>query len=259
MSNMPRIQAHRGYSGRFPENTLLAFEQAIQAGAEQIELDIRAAKDGTVFVIHDATVDRTTNGTGAVADLTAEEVRALDAGAWFAPEFAGERVPLFTEVLDALKGRVRINIEIKVDGAPLSLVRHAIEQAIEALRSRSMLDQAFFSSFSLDALYWAKRTRPEVGIALLDWDLETHLDRQESVLALKGQGWLPHPKLATPERVRQAKARGLFTISGGGNDPQTRAVSVQRLVEAGVDWISTNFPAEVREVLEQLQAGPAGP
>lgn len=251
MANAVGIQAHRGYSGRYPENTLLAFEKGIEAGAHQIELDIRAAKDGTVFVLHDATVDRTTNGSGRLHELTVDEVRALDAGSWFDPAFAGEQVPLFTEVLNALRGRVRLNIEIKVGGAPLKLVQHTVEQAVRELTSRDMLDQAFFSSFSLDAIYWAKRLNPAVQIALLDWDRETHLDRQQSVLALGGEGWLPHPVLAIPERVHQAHERGLFTVSGGGNDPDTRRESVLRLANAGIDYISTNFPLEVRQVLEE--------
>lgn len=244
-----RVQAHRGYSAKYPENTLLAFEKAIEAGADQIELDTRASKDGTVFVLHDATVDRTTNGTGRLKDLTADEVRALDAGTWFSPEFEGERVPTFAEALDLIGGRARINIEIKFGGCPNELVQRAISGAIDELRARSMLDQAFFSSFSTDAIYWAKRVNPDVSIALLDWDRETHLDRQLVVLALEGQGWLAHPTMATPERVAQAHDRGLFVICGGGNDPATRLDSVRRLQEIGVDYISTNYPLEVIETL----------
>lgn len=251
----PLVQAHRGYSGRYPENTLLAFEKAVEAGVHQIELDIRAAKDGTVFVLHDAKVDRTTDGIGSLHELTAQEVKALDAGAWYAPQFRGERIPTLAETLDALKDRVRINIEVKVDRAPMEVARTAIERALEEVNARAMFDQVVFSSFSLDALYWVKRLHPQASIALLDWDRETHLDRQLTVLALKGQGWLAHPAMLSPERVKQAHERGLFIISGGGNDEATRKESVQRLCELGVDYISTNFPAEVVKTLKVIDAG----
>ncbi|MGI6566523.1 MAG: glycerophosphodiester phosphodiesterase family protein [Limnochordia bacterium] len=79
------IEGHRGYKGRFPENTLLSFDEAIKAGAGQLEFDIRAAGDGTVFVFHDANVDRTTNGSGPLSSLTYDEVKELDAGSWFGP------------------------------------------------------------------------------------------------------------------------------------------------------------------------------
>src|SRR5690606_8687478 len=109
--------------------------------------------------------------------------------------------------------------------------------------------------FSIDALYWVRRVHPEACIALLDWDRETHLDRQLVVVALGGKGWLAHPAMLSPERVRQAHARGLFVISGGGNDDATRRESVQRLCELGVDYISTNYPAEVRATLDLIGAG----
>lgn len=249
-----QVQAHRGYSGRYPENTLLAFEKAIEAGARQIELDIRPAKDGTVFVLHDATVDRTTDGSGPLHALSADEVRALDAGAWFDPKFRGERVPTLAEALDQLKGRVRVNIEVKVAHTPLPLVQQAIDTALDTVAERGMFGEVVFSSFSLDALYWVKRLHPRAEVALLDWDRETYLDRQRSVVALGGGGWFPHPTLATPERVRTAHERGLFVVSGGGNDPKTRLESVRRLCEAGVDYISTNFPAEVAETLRAIAA-----
>src|SRR5919112_1912922 len=104
--------AHRGYSAVAPENTLPAFAAAGPAGATLVEFDVRTTADGVPVVIHDRTVDRTTNGTGAVWELTADEVRALDAGSWFSPAYAGVRVPLLTEVLDMLAG-ARLLLEIK--------------------------------------------------------------------------------------------------------------------------------------------------
>ncbi len=106
------VSGHRGASAELPENTLAAFRRAIAHGAEGIELDVALTADGVAVVLHDSTVDRTTDGTGAVAELTLAEVRALDAG-------AGERVPTLDEVLSLAEGRAEVNIEIKAaDAAP---------------------------------------------------------------------------------------------------------------------------------------------
>ena len=106
--------AHRGASGEYPENTLLAFEEAIKQGANLLEIDVRACKTGELVVIHDATVDRTTNGRGIVADLTLEELKNLDAG-------QGQQISTLGEALDILDKRIAINIEIKGKGVAKSL------------------------------------------------------------------------------------------------------------------------------------------
>ena len=111
---VPAIEAHRGNSAEAPENTLAAFGSAIRLGAPWIELDIHPSKDGVLVVIHDGTVNRTTGGRGEVGALTLEELRRLDAGSWFAPAFAGQRIPTLEEVFElAAPAGTRLNIEIK--------------------------------------------------------------------------------------------------------------------------------------------------
>jgi len=105
--------AHRGGAAYAPENTMAAFMNGFELKADFIELDVAMTKDGVLIVIHDDTVDRTTNGTGKVVDLTYDYIRTLDAGSWFSPEFAGEHVPTLGEVLDAFRGKIGILIEIK--------------------------------------------------------------------------------------------------------------------------------------------------
>ncbi len=107
------VVAHRGSVHLAPENTLAAIEKAIELGADLIEIDVRQTRDGRLVLMHDATVDRTTNGTGRVADLTLAELKRLDAGSWFAPEFAGERVPTLAEALQAMQGRALPDLDIK--------------------------------------------------------------------------------------------------------------------------------------------------
>ena len=111
-----RIIAHRGSSADRPENTRAAYERAIQAGATAIETDVTVSRDGRLVVMHDGTVDRTTNGSGPVGGLTLAELKRLDAGSWFHPRFKKERVLTLREVLELCKGRVGVVVDSKEDG-----------------------------------------------------------------------------------------------------------------------------------------------
>ena len=109
----PLVIAHRGASGSAPENTMAAFSLAVERGAEVVELDVQMTADGYPVVIHNATVNRTTDGTGLVREKTLAELQTLDAGSWFETRFAGERVPTLEEVVTWARGRVALAIEIK--------------------------------------------------------------------------------------------------------------------------------------------------
>lgn len=105
--------AHRGAMDTHPENTIAAFKAAVEAGAQMIELDVWLTKDKKMVVVHDATVDRTTNGTGEILSLTLKEIKKLDAGSWKSPEFNEERIPTFDEVLHVIPKNIWINVHIK--------------------------------------------------------------------------------------------------------------------------------------------------
>jgi glycerophosphoryl diester phosphodiesterase len=113
----PLVVAHRGNSAVAPQNTLAAFEAAWRAGAGSIELDVQLTADGQVVVIHDDTVDATTDGTGTVTELGLAQVRALDAGSWFSPAYAGQQVPTFAEVIDLLVRRPGIDLLLEIKGS----------------------------------------------------------------------------------------------------------------------------------------------
>ncbi len=115
------VVAHRGASRHAPENTLAAFRKAIELGADLIEFDVRQTRDGHLVVMHDDTVDRTTDGRGRVSQMTLEEIRKLDAGSWFGPQFKGERVPTLDEALETIKGGALPDIDFKA-GTPEKLV-----------------------------------------------------------------------------------------------------------------------------------------
>lgn len=113
------VAAHRGWSKKYPENTLLSFKEAIGLGVDQLELDVRVTKDNELVVIHDATVDRTTNGTGKVCDLTLAQIKALDAGGWKGPEFAGLKIPAFREFMELVKDHPTMTLDIELKEYPV--------------------------------------------------------------------------------------------------------------------------------------------
>lgn len=127
-----RYCAHRGFNAVAPENTLPAFAEAVALGADEIEFDLWPTADGQLVVCHDPAVDRTTDGTGTICDMTCEEIRGFDAGVKFCEEYAGVRLPLFEEVLQQFAGRVVMNIHIK------SLGRPVIENAVMMERGREL-------------------------------------------------------------------------------------------------------------------------
>lgn len=131
--------AHRGYSKLAPENTLAAYALALEQKPDYIECDVRRTKDGKIIISHDATVDRCTTGTGKVSDMTLDELKQLDAGSKFSPEFAGEPLPTLEEYLDLLKGKSRPQIELKEEGLE--------EDVVAMIHARDMVDEAMVISF----------------------------------------------------------------------------------------------------------------
>lgn len=170
-SSIPRdeVQAHRGASALAPENTIAAFRKAAELGAKWVELDVALLADGTLVVIHDDTVDRTTSGEGSLGDLTKDDLAKLDAGAWFDPKFAGEAVPTLAETLVAL-GEVGLsaNVEIKQHEhhKSLSQLIDAVHADIEA---RSPNTRIMISSFDPEALKAMYQRDPGYDLAML-WE-----------------------------------------------------------------------------------------
>lgn len=113
------VAAHRGWSTKYPENTLEAFQAALDLGVDQLELDVRITKDGELVVIHDAAVDRTTNGTGKVCNMTLAQLKELDAGSWKGAEFAGYRIPTFIEFMELVKDHPTITLDVELKEYPV--------------------------------------------------------------------------------------------------------------------------------------------
>ena len=162
--NRPLVLGHRGSSKRAPENTLPAFRQALEDGANGIELDVHLCQDGEIVVMHDARVNRTTNGRGRLASLKLEEIRRLDAGSWFSSAFAGTKVPVLAEVFSAFGSQIVYDIELKNLGKPGPGLE---EQVIRLVRAFGLEQQVLFTSFNPAAVKKCQALLPEAPAGLL--------------------------------------------------------------------------------------------
>ena len=158
------VLAHRGYSGKAPENTMAAFKLALEADADGLELDVHITKDGRVVVIHDDTLERTTDGRGRVEEQTYAELAQLDAGSWFGEEFKGERLPTLDEVCELLKGTDKIfNVELK---AGVNF-KELTEKVAELIVAYDLVPNTIISSFNHYALAYMKQVNADIRTGIL--------------------------------------------------------------------------------------------
>jgi glycerophosphoryl diester phosphodiesterase len=232
----PIILAHRGASLYAPENTLAAFELAIEQGADGIELDTKLTADGHVVVIHDATVDRTTDGHGRVKDLTLEELRRLDAGGFFSEKFKGERIPTVEEVFEKAGKRIFINIELTNYNSPRDQL---VETTCMLVKKFSMQKRVLFSSFLPSNLSRARGYLPDVPTGLLALSGILGLWSRSFGFAFgKYQALHPNLKNATQQQiyfVQRLKRRiHVWTVN--------QQEDIRRLFKWGVNGIITDDP-----------------
>ena len=154
------VVAHRGASGVFPENTRAAFEEAIRLGVETIEIDVHLTRDEALIIVHDYSVDRTSDGHGDISDMTLAEIKALDAGSWFDPNFTGERFLTLEETLDLMPSEMKLNVHIKETEADREIL---VPKVVHELTRRKLLDTAFVTGEE-PVLRIARRTVPEIEI-----------------------------------------------------------------------------------------------
>ena len=155
----PLIIAHRGDVTNAPENTIPAFTKALELGADGIELDVRLTKDEKLVVFHDRRLERTSSGSGPVNHRTQDEVRALDAGSWFSPDFAGEQPPTLDEVFESLPVDFLINVELKVIMKGMRLIAHRVA---ETLRRHARWDSTLVTSFNPISLWELRKIEPKI-------------------------------------------------------------------------------------------------
>ena len=241
MAASVEVMAHRGDSGNAPENTLAAFQQAIEMGADWIELDVRLTQDGTLVVMHDHTVDRTTSGRGAVADMTYAEIRALDAGSWFGAAFTGERVPSLQDALGLNAQHTRWNIEIK---APSGTTWNPAQKVLEQVYHAGIAHRCLISSFDESVLLEVRMLDKSVAMAIIGSGPEL----LEKAAAISAQMINPNKKGTDARLVADAHQRGLMVNVWPLDEPE----EMRRYIDMGVDIITTNFPARLLKVLGRI-------
>jgi glycerophosphoryl diester phosphodiesterase len=232
---VPLVIAHRGASGTLPENTLPAYELATLQGADMIEIDLHRTRDGETVVTHDEDL-AVLGGRGEIADATAAEIRALDAG-------NGERVPILDEVLDAFGARIPFNLELK--RGRRAVYADLEPAALAAVEHRGLLDRTLFSSFFDPVLARLRALSPAARIALLlsTRDPERWLERARAVAA---EAINPSILLAKRALIDAAHAEGfavyVFTVDAEDD--------MRRLLDLGVDGMFTNFPDRLRALVD---------
>ncbi|HAD04749.1 MAG: hypothetical protein A2091_08765 [Desulfuromonadales bacterium GWD2_61_12] len=233
------LWAHRGASAVAPENTLAAFRAAEGAGAGGIELDVHLSRDGIPVVIHDETLERTSNGHGQVARWSAAELVLLDAGGWFAPAFSGERIPTLEQVLAWAGERLRVNIEIKTAAAGAAVLRLLRDFP----RSRVLV-----SSFDHRLLTQLHQQDPELSLGFLG---ETRFWRRgvRRAVAAGAESYHPRADLVSRPLLRACRSAGLavypWTIDA--------AAEVDRFLLLGVSGLFVNDPQCVAKHLKSKQ------
>jgi glycerophosphoryl diester phosphodiesterase len=243
----PHVIAHRGDSANRPENTLASFQSALEVGAELIELDVQLTRDRHVVVMHDASVDRTTNGKGKLADLSLAELRTLSAGypQRFGNEFQGERVPTLAEVLAFLRGRARVLIEIKSDSVNDDAQDGVEARLLHEVRKAEMLDEVGLLSFDARALTRCREHEPDVprGAIFYRAEVEEMLATAEAVGA---KMVMPEKGALSPTVVARIRAAGLRIATWVVDDP----AELPALAAYDLYGYGSNRPGALLEALQ---------
>lgn len=242
-----RVIAHRGFSGAAPENTLAAVRAAIDVGAEMAEIDVTMTSDRRVVVIHDSTLQRTTNGGGEVLQFSLADLGQLDAGSWFSRRFIGDRIPTLEAMLAEVDDRILLNVEIKSEAVGLGVV----EKVAAAIRARGMTDEVVVSSFSPTALEKMHNIAPEIRTAVLfNKELHVGMDPVDIVTSVGATAFNIGRVRLTPEMLRRCHDNGIpvavYTVN--------KKRHMRKTVKMGVDAIFTDHPDRLLDVLAKRKA-----
>lgn len=251
----PLVIAHRGDSTHCPENTMAAFHKAVAEGADMIEFDVRQSADGEFVVIHDATLDRTTNGTGEVSAKTLEELRTLDAGSWFDSKFAEEKIPVLKEVFKEFKDKTLFNVEVKIDSAGLGKNDEALEALIGLIGEQKLYNSVIVSCFDYQTLRDLRRLSDKVNLAVLSDAPEKRVDLVPLTRGVLATSYHPNWKWVTPEMVSDLHKKGVMVMPWALADddvPET----MRKMLEYQVDGFHANDPAALKAIFKPEKTKP---
>ena len=232
--------AHRGAAGSRPELTRVAFERAIEIGVDMIELDVQLTRDGQLVVLHDLVLGRTVPGSGSVRDYDLADLQALDAGSWYAAEYADARVSSLGEVLDLTRERVALNVEIKSPSGDWEATAQAL---LVALEENDCLETTLVSSFAMGALRAVRLAGETVRRAVL-WNRGDAADAFGHAEALGAEAIHPHHALVTPALIEAAHECELNVNSWTVNEIDR----MRELIDLGIDGIISDYPERFAQV-----------
>jgi len=239
----PLIFAHRGASHEAPDNTLPAFLLAAELGVDGIELDVQLTRDGELVVIHDFGLEATTDGQGPVRDRTLAELKELDAGSSYDPQFARQRIPTLQQVIEAVGRHLLLNIELKTKSARDAQLAQAVVRLVE---ENHLLDRVVISSFNPLTLRQVRQLNPWIPLGLLYApDMPLYLRRPWLRRLFRPEALHPHYSMIDAEYVSRAKAKGYRIHTWTVDDPG----EMWQLMRQGVDIIITNRPDLLSQVL----------
>jgi len=241
---MTKIFAHRGSKGTHPENTLASFKEAVRVGSDGIELDVHLTKDGHLVVIHDETVDRTTNGTGEIRNLTLAEIKAMDAGSWFHNKYAGEKIPTLEEVLlllTELGFNGQLNIELKTD---VIQYKGLVEKCLALQSAKDWPFAIVYSSFNPYTLVELKEANPSQEIGLL-FESKEWADKGDAML--EKESYHPDLKLLdwAIEWNRNQLPLRVWTVN--------EDTDINRCFELQIEAIFTDYPQKALQLKENYE------
>lgn len=226
------VFGHRGACGYAPENTIASFQLALEQGAHGVEFDVHLSKDGVPVVIHDFSLEKTTNGKGLVVDHTWEELQALDAGSHKGEAFAGERIPTLEAVFALLEGKIALNVEVKAD-------TEGIEDAVAALIDKyDVNDWVIVSSFNPLILQRFAKKYPQIALGFLYDESEPFEQLLQFMSAIKHQARHPHHTMIDATYMRVARQFGYLVNTWTVNEV-ARGLELQEL---DVDVVMTDTP-----------------
>jgi len=230
--------AHRGASGHAPENTLAAFRLAMEMGATMCEIDVQQSADNRLVVMHDDTLNRTTNGRGNVWEMTLAELQKFDAGSWFDPRFAGEKLPGLEEVIALSRGKMQLNIEVKMHGHE----RGIAPLLVATIRRARFENECVVTSFDWGLAAEIKTLAPDLKVGyIFGWKefSEEVFDGPVDLLSAH-YGLVDAPFLARAHAA--GKKIHVWTVN--------YKWLMRRLIKLGVEGIITNYPDRLREVMK---------
>jgi glycerophosphoryl diester phosphodiesterase len=235
--------------GYAPENTLLSFEEAIRRGCDLIELDVQLSADGEVVVMHDTSVDRTTNGTGLIRDLPWTRIQAFDAGTWYGPDYAGQFVPSLADVVHRFRDRKTARKHLLGMVIELKTIRGsggALADAVVALLQReNFADRVCVISFDAAALRQVRTVHKTLPTGLL-FSEENDQGRIAQAREVGAQAIFPKKTWVTARGVTAAHKADLAVVTWTANTKN----EMKRMITCGVDAITTNFPDRLRSLME---------